>query len=59
MEVVEYHKVKNLYILEVLLKGEKEKMAESLFKEIIIENIPNLEKEIHVRSLYPKEPLID
>lgn len=40
--------------MEVPLGEEREKGAESLFKEIIVENFPNLEKQTS-RSRKPKE----
>ena len=40
----------------MVTKGEeREKGAESLFKEILAENFPNLGKETNIQSKKPKE----
>ena len=39
-------KCTNIWIIEVPEEEEKKKMYEKIFEEIIVENFPNMEKEI-------------
>ena len=45
MEFMGHHTNNNIHIIGVP-EGEEREVAESLFKEIIVENVPNMGKEI-------------
>ena len=50
----------SIRVIEVPEEEEKKKMYEKNFKEIIVENFPNMEKEIvHSSSSGPKNPIQD
>ena len=50
-----HHKVNPIHITRDREGEEREKGAESLFKEILAENFPNLGKETNIQSKKPKE----
>ena len=43
--------------MDILEREEREKGGERLFKETIVENLPNLEKELDIQSMKLKENL--